>query len=157
MEEEKTTVNNIYGFQFNGCHIENSTFQTLVQGNQQTGVNEGGSSATDAPSPARKAGEQDDATPMPPTLSTPRAQTLFSKLTAGGLLDECRQPQKLSNAEKGVLASLIATRLEIDTPWQTFGHLWNMKPETLRAAFNKGLEQRKTAAFMDRVKQLMAE
>lgn len=61
----------------------------------------------------------------------------------------------LSNAEKGVLASLLARRLDIPNLWQVFGSLWGMKPETLRTACNKGMDQRRTAEFMERVKGVM--
>ena len=98
----------------------------------------------------RVEGEASDA--LPAALDTPRAKALLGRLVAAGLVDERWQPLSLSNAEKGVLASLLADRLDLSTPWQTFGGLWGMKSETLRSAYNLGMGQRKTAAFMERVK-----
>lgn len=89
---------------------------------------------------------------LPAVLGTPQARALLGRLVAAGLVDERWQPLSLSNPEKGVLASLLADRLNLPTPWQTFGGLWGMKSENLRSAYNKGMEQRKTAAFMERVK-----
>ena len=90
-----------------------------------------------------------------PSLSTPLALEVMERMVSAGVLNEDWQPQGLSNAEKGVLASCLATRLDIAHVWQTFSALWGMKPETLRTAFNKGMEQRKTAAFLERVKKVM--
>lgn len=101
----------------------------------------------------RVEGEASDA--LPAALDTPRAKALLGRLVAAGLVDERWQPLSLSNAEKGVLASLLADRLDLSTPWQTFGGLWGMKSETLRSAYNLGMGQRKTAVFMERVKGVM--
>ncbi len=92
---------------------------------------------------------------LPAVLGTPQAQALLGRLVAAGLVDERWQPLSLSNPEKGVLASLLADRLGVDNLWQTFGGLWGMKPETLRSACNLGMGQRKTMAFMERVKGVM--
>lgn len=88
-------------------------------------------------------------------LCSARAEALLSRLVKAGLVDERWQPLSLSNPEKGVLASLLADRLDLPTPWQTFGGLWGMKSETLRSAYNLGMGQRKTMAFMERVKGVM--
>lgn len=89
---------------------------------------------------------------LPAVLGTPQARALLGRLVAAGLVDERWQPLSLSNPEKGVLASLLADRLGVDNLWQTFGGLWGMKSETLRSACNLGMGQRKTMAFMERVK-----
>lgn len=70
-------------------------------------------------------------------------------------MDDGWQPLSLSNAEKGVLASLLADRLEVDNLWQTFSRLWGMNSETLRSAFNKGMDQQRTNDFMERVKNAL--
>ncbi len=101
----------------------------------------------------RVEGEVSDA--LPAALDTPRAKALLGRLVAAGLVDERWQPLSLSNPEKGVLASLLADRLGVDNLWQTFGGLWGMKSETLRSACNLGMGQRKTMAFMERVKGVM--
>lgn len=89
---------------------------------------------------------------LPDALRTPRAEALLARLVDAGLADEHWQPLSLSNPEKGVLASLLADRLEIGNHWKFFGRLWGMNPETLRTAFNKGMDQHRTADFMERVK-----
>lgn len=93
----------------------------------------------------------------PEVLRSARAEALLARLVKAGLVDEHWQPLSLSNPEKGVLASLLADRLEVDNPWQTFGGLWGMKSETLRSAYNLGMGQRKTMAFMERVKGVMED
>ena len=86
-------------------------------------------------------------------LDSPDALALLERLRRAGVADEAWRPVGLSSAEKGVLASYIAARLGIATPWQTFARLWGMRPDTLRAAYNKGMEQKKTARFLERVKE----
>ena len=85
-------------------------------------------------------------------LNSPDALALLERLRRAGVADEAWRPVGLSSAEKGVLASYIAARLGIATPWRTFARLWDMRPDTLRAAYNKGMEQKKTARFLERVK-----
>lgn len=92
---------------------------------------------------------------LPDTLRTPRAEALLARLVDAGLTDKHWQPLSLSNPEKGVLASLLADRLEIGNHWKFFGRLWGMNPETLRTAFNKGMDQHRTADFMERVKNAL--
>ena len=147
MEEEKTTVNNIYGFQFNGCQISNPTFQTVVPGGIPAEHPEPENAPVQEP-------EQKETGILPEPLRTAEAQRVLKCLCSAGIVDGRWQPVGLSNAEKGVLASLLADRLDIGSLWQTFGDLWRMKPETLRTAFNKGMEQKRTGAFMERVKRV---
>lgn len=92
---------------------------------------------------------------LPDALRTPRAEALLARLVDAGLTDEHWQPLSLSNAEKGVLASLLADYLGVDNLWQTFGRLWGMNSKTLRSAFNKGMDQQRTNDFMERVKNAL--
>lgn len=92
---------------------------------------------------------------IPEILDTPQARSLLRKLTEGQILDEHWQPLGLSNAEKGIVAQYLSGRLNIAAQWQTFGSLWNMKPETLRRAASKALDQRKTLDFQERLKSLL--
>ncbi len=89
---------------------------------------------------------------LAPALATPEGRALLERLTRAGVLDEAWRPVGLSLAEKGVLAGYIAARLGIEAQWQTFARLWDLRPETLRSAYNKGMEQKKTARFLDRVR-----
>ena len=101
------------------------------------------------------AGNEAAADCLPEELRTPIAETLLSRLVEAKLVDDGWQPLSLSNPEKGVLASLLADRLEIGNRWKFFGRLWGMNPETLRTAFNKGMDQHRTADFMERVKNAL--
>lgn len=147
-EEKQTVVNHIYGFQFNGCQMSNPTFQTVVRGDMNDGER-----VDDSPE-ASPEPEADDS-PIPEVLLTDGAARLLERLQGAGLLDGQWRPLGLSGTEKGVLAALLSNRLGIDNRWQTFAPLWGMKPETLRSAYNKGLDQKRTGDFMDRVKKVM--
>ena len=136
-EPTPTIVHNYYGITFQNCSMPNATIQTISQ-----------PSADAQPAPAARVPE--DA--LSDALRTPRAEALLARLVDAGLADEHWQPLSLSNPEKGVLASLLADRLEIGNHWKFFGRLWGMNPETLRTAFNKGMDQHRTADFMERVK-----
>lgn len=102
------------------------------------------------------AGEGDILAALPDSLTTPQARQLLCRLATDKVLDETWQPIALSHAQRGVLASLLSSRLNIDTPWQTFGRLWGMKPETLRTAFNRGMEQPRTGDFLEKVKKSLS-
>ena len=150
-KQQQTEVKNFYGgIYFDRCQMTDIKFQTIVQGDMHVEAeeDEGRDAALATPQ------EEYD---MPPQLQTQEAEALLKKLTAAGIVDECWRPLGLSGSEKGVLASLLADRLEVDNLWQTFGALWGMKSETLRSACNLGMGQRKTLAFMERVKGVMED
>lgn len=91
---------------------------------------------------------------VPPELRTPEAEPLLKSLEADGLLEADAQPAKgLSLAQKGVVANELARQLSIQSYWKVFGKLWGMNPETLRRSYNRALEQRSTANFIDRLKK----
>lgn len=144
---QQTVVNHIYGFQFNGCQITNPTFQTIMPNDLSTDCHETKNN------PAQEA-EQNESGIIPASLRTTEAERVLEHLCSANILNDSWQPVGLSNAEKGVLASLLADRLGIGSLWQTFGDLWHMNPETLRTACNKGLEQKRTGAFLERVKEV---
>ena len=148
-----------YGMTFQHCTMPNATFQTINQvpasecppsDTPASATQASATQASDAP-----ASDTPSAPRLPDVLSTDEARDLLDRLTSAGLLTAHWQPLHLSAAEKGVLASLVAARLDIGHQWQTFGRLWGMKPETLRTAFNKGMEQRRTGEFMRRAVEAM--
>ena len=139
-EPTPTIVHNYYGITFQNCSMPNATIQTISQPSADT------RRAPDTPMP--------EAT-LPEALRTPLAETLRGRLADAGLVDGHWQPLSLSNAEKGVLASLLADRLEIGNHWKFFGRLWSMNSETLRTAYNKGMDQHRTADFMERVNRAL--
>lgn len=100
----------------------------------------------------REEAKAEEETAVPPYLATEEASRLRERLERTGLVDAHWQPVGLTLAEKGVLVQYIAGQLGLDAQWQTFARLWGMKPETLRKAYGKGMEQRKTLTFLDRVK-----
>ena len=91
---------------------------------------------------------------LPEQLKGERAEELMECLVEAELLDDDWQPVGLSGAEKALVARAVGDRLEIHEVWQVFGRLWNIKPESLRAFFNRALEQRKSLGFQDRLKIL---
>ena len=99
--------------------------------------------------------EEKAGAPVPDVLASEEAKELMESLADAGILTEEGQPVGLSGAEKGELAMQLAMRLDISNVWQVFGSLWGMKPETLRAAFNRGRDQKKNAKFQDRLKNII--
>lgn len=91
----------------------------------------------------------------PVELQTQQAKMLFEKLREAGMTDEMMQPLKLSNAEKGVLAFQLAVRLKIRNQWQVFAIMWRTTPGTLRSAYNRANEQRKTMLFIEKLKNIL--
>ena len=85
-------------------------------------------------------------------LRSERAERLKERLTDAGMLSEDWQPTGLSNTEKALLAKAVSDRLGIKEVWQVFGRLWNVKPDSMRAYFNRALEQKKSLSFQDRIK-----
>ena len=87
----------------------------------------------------------------PEVLLTDEACALHGRLCEAGLVDEAWQPMGLSNAERGVLAFQLAVRLDIQNQWQVFSSLWGTTPSSLRSAYNKANEQRKTMSFIEKL------
>ena len=111
-----------------------------------------------------KKSDRGQASPAPPNcqlsiincqLNTPQPHAVLSRLIDADILDESFQPLNLSNTEKGVLADLLATKLEIRNLWQVFGTLWGMKTEVLRVANNKAQDQVKTSRFIEKIKHII--
>lgn len=97
----------------------------------------------------------DDAHDVPGRLQTDEAETLMERLVDAGLLTDDWQPDGLSGTERALVAKAVCERLRINEVWQVFGQLWNEKPETLRSYLNKALEQKKSLAFQDRLKNII--
>ena len=91
----------------------------------------------------------------PVELQTQQAKVLFKKLREAGMMNEQMQPLNLSNAEKGILAFELATRLDIQNLWQVFSTLWGTTPGALRSAYNRAIEQRKTMLFIEKLKNIL--
>ena len=92
---------------------------------------------------------------IPEKLRGDAAEELMEDLVDGGILTEDWQPNGLSGAERGLVASTVCQRLGIHEVWQVFGQLWHEKPETLRGYFNKALNQEKSLAFQEKLKNII--
>ena len=93
-----------------------------------------------------------EASELPEVLTTEKARHLLEAARKEGWLDENNQPCSISCTEQALLAKKIGERLKIADVWRTFGNLWNIKPETLRAYYNRALEQKKSLVFQDLLK-----
>ena len=98
--------------------------------------------------------EQEVPTEIPSVLQTSEAEVILQKLVKSDMLTDEWQPISLSLAEKGMLASFLAEKLEIKNLWQVFAPLWGVKPESLRRAWNKALDQNKSADFMKKLNMI---
>ncbi len=92
---------------------------------------------------------------LPEVLRTEAAEKLIGTLVDEHLLNDDWQPQGISGTERALVAKVLSERLGINDVWQVFGRLWNVKPETLRASFNKALEQRKSLKFQEKLKKIL--
>lgn len=94
-------------------------------------------------------------TKVPERLNTEEAEELMEDLVDAGMLTEDWQPNGLSGPERALVAKAVCDRLEVNEVWQLFGQLWGEKPETLRAYYNKAMEQKKSLKFQDRLKNIL--
>ena len=104
---------------------------------------------------AKKKNDDDPAARMADELKGERGLAVLKNLQKHGLLDENFYPMELSNSESAVLAYQIAITLGINEMWKVFSDLWNITPNALRAAYNRGMEQKKTIKFLDEITPLL--
>ena len=97
--------------------------------------------------------EVEAAAEVPAQLKTERAEQLKDRLLNAGLLSGEWQPTGLSSTEKALVAKAVCDCLGIKEVWQVFGRLWNVKPDSMRAYFNRALEQKKSLSFQDRLRK----
>ena len=102
-----------------------------------------------------KKNDDDPAARMSDELKGERGLAVLKNLQKHGLLDEDFYPMELSNSESAVLAYQIAITLGINEMWKVFSDLWNITPNALRAAYNRGMEQKKTIKFLDEITHLL--
>ena len=94
-------------------------------------------------------------TKVPERLKTEEAEELMEDRVDAGMLTEDWQPDGLSGPERALVAKAVCDRLEVNEVWQLFGQLWGEKPETLRAYYNKAMEQKKSLKLQDRLKNIL--
>ena len=104
---------------------------------------------------AKKKNDEDPAARIPDELKGEEGMAVLKNLQKHGLLDENFYPLELSNSESAVLAYQIAIVLDIKEMWKVFSDLWNITPNALRAAYNRGMEQKKTMKFLDEITPLL--
>ena len=104
---------------------------------------------------AKKKNDDDPAARMSDELKGGEGLAVLKNLQKHGLLDENFYPMELSNSESAVLAYQIAITLGINEMWKVFSDLWNITPNALRAAYNRGMEQKKTMKFLDEITPLL--
>jgi hypothetical protein len=104
---------------------------------------------------AKKKNDDDPAARMTDELKGEKGLAILKNLQMHGVLDENFYPLELSNSESAVLAYQIAIALDIKEMWKVFSDLWNISPNALRAAYNRGMEQKKTMKFLDEITPLL--
>lgn len=104
---------------------------------------------------AKKKNDDDPAARMSDELKGERGLAVLKNLQKHGLLDENFYPLELSNSESAVLAYQIAITLGIKEMWKVFSDLWDITPNALRAAYNRGMEQKKTMKFLEEISPLL--
>ena len=88
---------------------------------------------------------------MPDELKTEKAQKIMHNLMDIGVVTEDFMPLGISTSEAAVLAYQIGIELEIKNIWSVFGNYWGPNPNSMRTACNRGMDQKKTAAFLEKV------
>ena len=104
---------------------------------------------------AKKKNDDDPAARMSDELKGEEGLAVLKNLQNHGLLDKNFYPLDLSSSESAVLAYQIAIALDIKEMWKVFSDLWNITPNALRAAYNRGMEQKKTMKFLDEISPLL--
>lgn len=92
---------------------------------------------------------------MAEELKGEEGQSILKNLQEHGVLDENFYPLELSHSESAVLAYQISIVLNIKEVWKVFSSLWRTSPNGLRAAYNKGMEQKKTMKFLEKITPLL--
>ena len=88
---------------------------------------------------------------MPEELKTEKAQKIMQNLMDIGVVTEDFMPLGISTSEAAILANQIGTELKIDNIWSVFGNYWGPNPNSMRAAYNRGMDQKKTIPFLEKV------
>ena len=104
---------------------------------------------------AKKKYDGDPAARMSDELKGEKGLAVLKNLQKHKLLDEKFYPLNLSGSESAVLAYQISITLDIKEMWKVFSDLWDISPNALRAAYNRGMEQKKTIEFLDEITPLL--
>ena len=77
---------------------------------------------------------------------------LWQRLIDEGLVDEDGQPT-VSRPEAALVADMISERLGIAHKWKLFEKLWHRN--NMRGDYNTALEQKKSLAFQEKLKNIL--
>jgi hypothetical protein len=94
-------------------------------------------------------GDEPQAGELPQVLAE---SELWQKVKEAGLVDDDGQPT-VSRPEAALLADMLAERLGIRNKWKFFEQLWHRN--NMRSDYNTALEQRKSLAFQERLKNIL--
>ena len=82
---------------------------------------------------------------MSDELKAEEGQMVLKNLQTHGVLDE----------NFYVLAYQISIALNIKEVWKVFSKFWKTSPNALRAAYNRGMEQKKTMEFLEEISPIL--
>lgn len=102
-----------------------------------------------------KYADESECSTLPDAFRTTDGVALMEKLKQGNLIDDDFQPIGMSWTEKSILVDELSSRLHIEDKWQVFGSLWHLKPQSLRSAYNKAMDMKKTAVIFDRIRNVI--
>lgn len=88
---------------------------------------------------------------LPPELCTPFSMRIWKLLQEEEIVDENYQPL-VSRTEAAVMAGWFFTQLDMKIQWPLFEKLWHR--ESMRSDHSKGMKQKKTSDFQDRLKSI---
>ena len=90
--------------------------------------------------------------PMETVIPTELAESeLWQKATDTGLVDANGQPT-VSRPEAALLADYLARRIGLANKWKVFEQAWHRN--NMRSDYNTALEQKKSLAFQDKLKDI---
>lgn len=110
----------------------------------------------DSDSPASEASKDVKDTTLPDELNTTDGLAIMQRLVDSKLVDMDYQPIGMTWSEKGILVDELSNRLNISDKWQVFGTLWHLKPQSLRTAYNKAMDMKKTSVLFDKIRKVIA-
>ncbi len=99
--------------------------------------------------------EADD---IPDELKSVEAKNMMQKLHEQGYIDEKWQPIRLTSGQCATIAWVVSEKLGITHKWVVFAKLWKKKPHTMRANYNRFMDQnRKGGDFLVKIRNVLKD